>query len=259
MTAAALVALAAVLGCGVLGWIVSLLKRDASIADVFWGPLFVVIAVTMLMLGSGTGPRRLLVLALVAAWAARLTWHLARRNLGQGEDARYRAMRAHHGEKFAIVSLFTVFLCQPLLAWIIAAPVIAVMQHTSPARLTPSDALGTLVFVTGFVLETLADRDLTKFKQDPANRERVLDRGLFRYSRHPNYFGEFVLWWGLGCFGLAVGSVASLVGPVLISVLLLRVSGVTLLESTIVSRRPDYARYQATTNAFFPGPPRRMP
>ncbi len=259
MTTAALVALGGVLGCGVLGWLLSLLKRDASIADVLWGPLFVVIAVTTLLLGSGTGPRRFLVLSLVAAWAARLTLHLARRNLGQGEDARYRAMRARHGERFAIISLFTVFLCQPVLAWIIAAPVIAVMQDASSARLSASDALGTLVFLMGLATEAVADHELAKFRQDPGNRERVLDRGLFRYSRHPNYFGEFVLWWGLGSFGLASGSVASLLGPALLSVLLLRVSGVTLLESTIVSRRPDYARYQATTNAFFPGRPRGVP
>lgn len=257
MTTAALVALAAVFGCGVLGWFVSLVERDASIADVLWGPLFVVIAAVTFVFGDGGGPRRFLVLGLVTVWAARLAWHIGRRNRGHGEDRRYGAMRERHGEKFAFVSLFTVFLCQPVLAWIIAAPVIAVMQRPGPTSLTAGDALGTLVFLSGWVLETTADRELTLFRGDPANRDRVLDRGLFRYSRHPNYFGEFVLWWGLGVFGLAAGSAVSLVGPALLSVLLLRVSGVTLLESTIVSRRPDYARYQASTNAFFPGPPRR--
>jgi steroid 5-alpha reductase family enzyme len=258
VTEAALFALSAALALGVVLWLVSLRLKDASIADVAWGPLFVLIAATAYWLGDGSGPRRLLVLLLVTLWALRLASHLARRNLGHGEDPRYRAMRERAGPAFRWLSLPSVFLLQPLLAWIISAPVIAVMQHAGPPSLDAADVAATLVFALGLGIETVADRQLTAFRRDPANRDRVLDRGLFRYSRHPNYFGEFVLWWGLGGFGLAAGSPLSLLGPALLSVLLLRVSGVTLLESTIVSRRPDYSKYKATTNAFFPGPPRRV-
>jgi len=256
---AAFAALAAALTAGVLLWLVSLRRRDASIADVFWGPLFVVIAGVAYAFGAGTGPRRLLVLALVVIWALRLARHLGRRNLRHGEDPRYRAMRARHRKGFWWKSLPLVFLFQPLLAWIIAAPVMVVMHRPGPASLSGLDGVATLVFAIGLGIEAIADRELEAFRRKPENRASVLDRGLFRYSRHPNYFGEFVLWWALGAFGVLAGSTASLVGPAVVSLLLLRVSGVTLLESTIVSRRPGYARYKATTNAFFPGPPRRAP
>jgi steroid 5-alpha reductase family enzyme len=150
-----------------------------------------------------------------------------------------------------------VFLLQPLLAWVVAAPVIAVMLHAGPPSLGLLDLVATLVCAMGLGIETVADAQLSAFRRDPRHRDQVLDSGLFRYSRHPNYFGEFVVWWGFGLFGLGAGSIFSLVGPALMTLLLLRVSGVTLLESTIATRRPGYARYQATTNAFFPGPPRR--
>ena len=258
MTEAARSALLAAVALGVVLWLVSLWLRDASIVDLFWGPLFVVIAGTAYRVGMGSGPRRLLVLGLIALWALRLSFHLARRNVGNGEDPRYRAMRERRRRYFWLWSLPSVFLLQPLLAWVVAAPVIAVMLDKGPASLGFFDLAASLVFVLGLGLETVADRQLTAFRKDPRNRDQVLDQGLFRYSRHPNYFGEFVLWWGFGLFGLAAGSVASLVGPALLSLLLLRVSGVTLLESTIVSRRPRYSHYKATTNAFFPGPPRRL-
>jgi steroid 5-alpha reductase family enzyme len=258
VTEAALAGLGAALALGVVLWLVSLWLENASIVDIFWGPLFVLIGGTTYWLGGGSGPRRQLVLVLVAIWALRLASHLARRNFGHGEDPRYRDMRSRNGGAFWLLSLPYVFLLQPLLAWIIAAPVLAVMQHEGPPHLDFADAAATLIFALGLAIETIADRQLATFRSDARNRERVLDRGLFRYSRHPNYFGEFVLWWGLGVFGLAAGSVYSLVGPALLSVLLLRVSGVTLLERTIENRRPDYSKYKATTNAFFPGPPRRL-
>jgi len=259
MTEAALVGLGAALSLGLVLWMLSLWLKDASIADVFWGPLFVLISGTTYALGDGSGPRRTLVLILVTLWALRLASHLARRNAGKGEDSRYRAMRERHGRKFWLLSLPVVFLFQAALAWLVAAPVVVAVQQVGPPALGWVDLAATLVFAVGLCVETLADRQLTAFRKDPQNRTRVLDGGLFRYSRHPNYFGEFVLWWGLGLFGVAAGSVASLLGPALLTLLLLRVSGVSLLESTIVDRRPDYLKYKSTTNAFFPGPPRRAP
>jgi steroid 5-alpha reductase family enzyme len=254
---AALTALGVVLALGVLLWLLSLRLADASIADIGWGPLFVVVAVTTFALGHGSGARRMLVLALVVAWATRLSWHLARRSVGRGEDSRYRDLRARYGRRFWLVSLPLVFLLQPLLAWIVALPVTAVMLRAGVAQLGLLDAIATLLVFVGLGFEATADHQLAVFRSDPAHRALVFDRGLFRYSRHPNYFGECVLWWGFGAFGLAAERPASLVGPLLITILLLRVSGVTLLESTIGERRPGYSRYKATTNAFFPGPPRR--
>jgi steroid 5-alpha reductase family enzyme len=256
VTPAMLWALAAALGLGVGLWLLSLWLKDVSIVDIFWGPFFVVIAGVGYAVGAGSGPRRLLVLFLVSCWALRLAFHLARRNLGHGEDPRYQAMRARRERYFWLISLPLVFLLQPALASVVALPLLAVMEHAGPAHLGVLDAVATLVFVVGLGIEVAADSQLRAFRRDPSRRDQVLDSGLFRYSRHPNYFGEFVLWWGFGLFGLAAGSLLSLVGPALMTVLLLRVSGVTLLESTIVTRRPGYARYQATTNAFFPGPPR---
>jgi len=257
MTEAALFALGAALSVGLALWVLSLWLKDASIVDIFWGPLFVVISGTTYELSAGSGPRRTLVLSLVTLWALRLAFHLGRRNAGKGEDSRYRAMRERHGRKFWLLSLPYIFLFQPVLAWLVAAPVVVTVQQAGPPALGWVDLAGTLVFAVGLSVETLADRQLSAFRKDPQNRERVLDSGLFGYSRHPNYFGEFVLWWGLGLFGVASGSIASLLGPALLTLLLLRVSGVSLLESTIVNRRPDYSRYKATTNAFFPGPRRR--
>jgi len=251
-----LVALASALAAGVLLWFVSLALRNASIADLFWGPLFVLMTLSAACVAGSSGARVAVTVVLVAVWAARLSIHLASRNLGHGEDRRYADMRRAHGGHFWLVSLFTVFLAQPLLAWLVAAPVLAILTERVPRPLGALDLAGSLLFCVGFAIESVADFQLTRFRGAPANRERVLASGLWRYSRHPNYFGECLLWWGFGLLGLAAGGVVALAGPVLMSVLLLRVSGVTLLERTIETRRPDYARYRRTTSAFVLWPPR---
>jgi len=238
-------------------WGVSLARKDASIADPFWAPAFLLIAVVSLLahgpegLGS-TDPlsRAHIVLACVAMWAVRLGRHLLRRNLGHGEDPRYAAMRAGHGARFWWVSLFTVFLLQAGLAWGVSLPVQAAIA--APAPLGPLDAIAAAMFLFGFGCEAMADVQLVRFRADPASRGKVLDTGLWRYSRHPNYFGNAVMWWGLGLFGVAVGAWPALVGPLVMTVLLLKVSGVALLERDIGQRRPDYARYIRRTSAFVP-------
>lgn len=252
---ASLLALAVVLSLGALLWMGSLAIENSSIIDLAWGPLFFAIAAVEHSARRGDPGRCTLVLLLVGAWACRLALHLFVRNGFKHEDRRYAAMRARHGKRWAMVSLSVVFLLQPVLAWVVSLPVQAVMLRPGTPPVGWVDGLAALLVVVGTVVETTADVQLARFRS--SGDSGVLDAGLWRYSRHPNYFGDFIVWWGFGAFGVAAGSPWTIVGPLLMSYLLLRVSGVTLLEKTIVSRRPDYATYQQRTNAFFPGRPKR--
>ncbi len=256
MSAVALASAAvAVLGTLAL-WTASVRKRDASIVDVFWGPGFAAIAWTSVAV-SGPSPRGALVAALATVWGLRLAAHLARRRRGQGEDRRYAAMRAAHGERFAFVSLFTVFLLQAALMWSVSLPLQAAAAIRPGSPLGFLEAAGAAIFGVGLAFEAVADAQLARFLADARSRGGVMQKGLWRYSRHPNYFGDFLVWWGLGIASLATGARWTLAGPALMTVLLLRVSGVTLLEKTIGERRPAYAAYAARTSPFFPRPPRR--
>lgn len=250
MLAAAAVSLAAMLAL----WVASLRLRDVSIVDVYWGPGFAVIAWTAVAV-AGASPRGLLVAALTTAWGVRLGVHLARRRRGHGEDRRYAAMRAARGGRFPLVSLFTVFLLQAALLWIVSLPVQA--AAASGGRLGLLDAAGTLLCVAGIAVEATADAQLARFLARPGSGARVMDEGLWRWSRHPNYFGDAVVWWGLGAVGAGGGAPWTLAGPLVMTVLLVKVSGVALLESTIGARRPGYAEYAERTSAFVPWPPRR--
>jgi steroid 5-alpha reductase family enzyme len=242
----------------ILLWLASLRLRDASIVDIYWGPGFAAIATVSFLAAGGGHPRRVLVLALALLWGLRLGGYLLWRNAGQGEDYRYRAMRRRHGERFGIVSLYGVFGLQGALQWIVSLPIQLTQAAPGPASLGALDALGVALWSGGMLFETLGDLQLARFKADPASQGRVMDRGLWRYTRHPNYFGDFLVWWGFGAIALAgpLGAL-SLIGPALMSVLLMRYSGVPTLEHSIGRRRPGYSEYQQRTNAFFPGPPRR--
>jgi len=233
-------------------WLVSLRLRDASIADVFWGSGFAMVAWVAAAGNSGAEPRRSLALALVTVWGLRLSLHVASRNLGHGEDARYQAMRRGHGERFWWVSLFTVFLLQGLLLWAISLPLQAVEVASGPPGLGWLDGIGISLWVLGFLFEAVADLQLRRFKADPASRGKVLDTGLWRYTRHPNYFGDALLWWGFGALALATGAWWALASPAVMTFLLVRVSGVALLEKDIGERRPGYRAYVARTSAFVP-------
>jgi len=240
-----------------LVWAFSLRARDVSLIDRFWGPGFVLLVWVWRELLQADHPRALLVALLVTVWGLRLGWHITRRNRGAGEDARYAAMRARSPATFAWTSLVTVFTLQALLLTLVAAPLHAVMRPEAPSALVPLDALALLLWGTGFAFEAIGDAQLARFKRDPANRGRVMDRGLWAWTRHPNYFGDACLWWGFGVFALSTpGGWITLAGPVLMTVLLRRVSGVTLLESAMAAR-PGYAEYVARTSAFVPRPPRR--
>ncbi|MGQ9686112.1 MAG: DUF1295 domain-containing protein [Thiobacillaceae bacterium] len=239
----------------VLGWLVSLILRNVNLVDSLWSLFFLAAALTYAGLQPEPAPRAMLVLTLVAAWALRLAAHLTVRNWGKPEDRRYQAIRANHTPGFAYKSLYLVFLLQAGLAWLISLPLFVAMVSTAPLGIL--DALAVAIWLTGLVIETVADRQLMRFKRDPTHRGRVLDRGLWRYSRHPNYFGEALVWWGFGLLALSAGAWWALSSPVLMTYLLLRVSGVPLLEQEIVQRRPAYRDYVARTSSFIPWPPRK--
>jgi len=243
-------------GAMVALWALSVRLRDASVVDVFWGPGFAAIAWTSLLVAGPSG-RGLLLASLATAWGLRLGVHLARRRRGHGEDRRYGAMRAARGSRFALISFFTVFLLQAALMWTVSLPIQAGAALGSGEPLGTLDAAGVAVFAVGLWFEAAADAQLARFLADPGSRGRVIQTGLWRYTRHPNYFGDSLVWWGLGLASLATGAWWALLGPALMTVLLLRVSGVTLLEQTIGERRPGYAEYASRTSAFFPWPPRR--
>jgi len=250
--------LAVALALFTLTWLVHLLLRDASIVDVLWGPSFLIVAGVYAALAPGAAPRRWLVLALVAAWALRLGGYLFVRRLGEPEDARYRAMRARWGGAFPWVSLVVVFWLQAVIAWVVSWPLARAIRAAEPAGWSGLDGVGALLVLAGLLFETVGDWQLARFKADPANSGGVMDRGLWRISRHPNYFGECVVWWGFGLLALATGFAAwwTLASPLLMTFLLLRVSGVRLLEKGLAETKPGYADYVRRTNAFFPGPPR---
>lgn len=238
----------------VLAWLVSVVRKDVSIVDSLWSLMFLVIAAWYLVQGEFSGPRAFLVLALVTAWALRLSLYIGIRNHGQPEDHRYQEIRRNNSPGFAWKSLYIVFGLQALLAWLIAMPLAAAMTGTAPLGLV--DLAGGLLWLTGMFFELVGDAQLARFKRDPDNQGKVLSSGLWRYTRHPNYFGEFLIWWGFFLVAVAAGGWWTVLSPLLMSFLLLKVSGVSLLEKDIGERRPAYADYVARTNAFFPGPPR---
>ncbi len=257
MSRLALAALAAICALSLATWTVSVARRDASLVDRMW-PVFIAAAALVFWIRlPAAGPRATLVLVLVLAWALRLGIYITRRNWGHGEDRRYQAIRARNEPGFAFKSLYLVFALQALLAWIVSAPVLVGMAGARPFGVP--DAIGAAVAAFGLAFEAIGDAQMGRFKADAAHRGQVMDRGLWRYTRHPNYFGEACFWWGLALMALAGAGLAGawcLVSPLLMTVLLLEVSGVRLLEKDIVERRPAYRDYVARTPAFIPGPPR---
>jgi len=231
-------------------WLVSLWRRDVSIVDGMW-PVFIASAGSLYAaLAPPPGVAGIAALALLAGWAVRLCVHITVRNHGQPEDRRYQKIRANNQPNFAFKSLYIVFGFQALLAWIVALPFLAIVELQDFGVLS---LLGALLAAFGLVFEAFADAQLERFRSDPANKGRVLETGLWRYSRHPNYFGECCVWWGFGLMALATGAWWAVASPLLMTLLLLKVSGVTMLESDIGDRRPEYARYIRQTNAFLPG------
>jgi steroid 5-alpha reductase family enzyme len=245
------------LAAQLLLWLASVRLRDASIVDIYWGFGFAQIALITAALAGGAPWRKLLLTLLTALWGARLGLYLMWRNAGRGEDYRYQAMRRHYGARFPLVSLATVFGLQGVLMWIVSLPVQLGQVAAAPAHLTWLDGAGVALWAIGLAFESIGDLQLARFKADPANAGAVMDRGLWRYTRHPNYFGDACAWWGLWMIAAAGGAWWTAVSPALMTLLLLKVSGVPMLERTIGKRRPDYAAYIARTSGFVPWFPRR--
>jgi steroid 5-alpha reductase family enzyme len=242
------------LGFAVAGWIFSVYRRNVTVVDSMWSLFFLLATLAYVFHENGLTDRNIILIFIILIWSLRLSIYLSWRNRGAHEDHRYQAIRRNNEPYFWLKSIYIVFGLQAVLAWVISLPLLGIA--TSSAPLNWLDFAGLALWFAGFAWETIADWQLTRFKSQAANRDRVLDSGLWRYCRHPNYFGECLLWWGFYLMALGAGAWWSIIGPLLMTLLLLKVSGVALLEKDIGERRPDYATYIRHTNAFIPGKPK---
>lgn len=249
-------AVSAALALMIFAWLISLTRRDAGVADIAWGLVFATIAWASYLAGDGSSSM-LLAACLTTVWGVRLAVHVGRRNLGHDEDRRYAKMRKKRPGTFWIWSLFGVFLLQGAIALVVSMPLQS-LGAQDPDSIGLIAWIGVAVFAVGFFFEAVGDAQLNAFIRDPDSGDQVMDRGLWKYSRHPNYFGDTTQWWGIWL--LAVGSGAAwwtVIGPIVMTIFILRVSGVTLLEKDMSSRRPGYEEYVERTSAFIPWPPKR--
>jgi steroid 5-alpha reductase family enzyme len=252
-----LILFAVTIGLMTLLWALSLLLKNSSIVDIFWGAGFVIFAwVAFFITPGGFLGRKLLLTTLVTLWGLRLTIHILLRNWGKPEDFRYQVWRTQHGKKWWWYSYFQVFLLQGVLLTLIAAPLLAAQLSAAPARLTALDYIAIPLWLVGFFFEAVGDWQLKRFKSDPANKGKVLDHGVWRYTRHPNYFGDAAQWWAYFLIAASAGGWWTVFSPILMTTLLLRVSGVSLLEKTLDSR-PGYKEYAERTSEFIPWFPKK--
>jgi steroid 5-alpha reductase family enzyme len=239
------------------GWFLAAQIRGRNdIADVAWGMGFVLVSAVSIVAGGSYPARGLLVSSLVLAWGFRLALHIHSRNSGKAEDPRYKKWREEWGRWFVLRSFLQIFMLQGILVLLVALPILYI--NTAPAvEFGWLDMLGCIIWLLGFSFEATADRQLTRFIRDPRNRGHIMTGGLWRYSRHPNYFGEVTLWWGLWLIACSLpGGWLTLVGPLTITILILKVSGIPMLEEHYQGRA-DFEEYKHRTSAFFPLPRRR--
>ena len=258
MTSTAMVTAAVAIAAFMLAmWLLSLVLKNASIVDIGWGVGFVIVAWAVRARLDGNADRQRLLVAMTTLWGLRLAVYLYGRNHGKGEDFRYRAMRKRWGANFPLISLGTVFALQGVLMWIVSLPVQLGQVKVDP-ELGVLAWIGIVVWGIGLFFEFVGDAQLARFKRDPANAGKVMSQGLWRYTRHPNYFGDACVWWGIALVAAetTVGR-WGLIGAAVMTVLLRRVSGVTLLEKSLVKRRAGYDQYVARTSPFIPRPPKR--
>jgi len=234
----------------------ALAVRDNSIVDIAWGPGFLLVALLTLLIGEGRGPRPVVVTVLVAVWGLRLGGYIFLRKRGRGEDFRYAKWRREWGSLFVLRSYFQIFLLQGAFLIVISSGIM-IVNASSPPSFGFLDLVGAALWAVGFFFEAVGDAQLARFKKDPENKGRIMTSGLWRLTRHPNYFGEAAMWWGLLVIALSVpGGWKAVASPVLLTFLLLRVSGVTMLEKKYEGNRA-FAEYASRTSAFFPLPPKR--
>jgi steroid 5-alpha reductase family enzyme len=239
-------------------WIWSVRITNASIVDIFWGAGFVVVNTFYVFHLEKIEPRNLLVSVLVLIWGLRLTMYLAYRNIGKGEDYRYQEFRKNYGEKrYWWFSYFQVFLLQGVLILIISLPLFGVHYSGSSAPLFWLDYLAILTWAIGFIFEAGGDYQLYRFKKNQKNKGKVLNTGFWKYTRHPNYFGDVLVWWSYGLFSIAAGGYWQVIGAIFMTFLIIKVSGVALLEKTLKNTKPKYKEYVEKTNSFFPWFPKK--
>jgi steroid 5-alpha reductase family enzyme len=246
-----------IIGAMTILWIVSIFLRNVSIADLFWGMGFVISGAWYPLVAPGNPARKILVLCLVTIWGLRLTVYLFMRNAGKGEDFRYREFRKKYGEKrYWWISFFQTFLLQGILMWLISAPLLGAQYY--PKELNLLDIAGCAVWLLGFIFEAGGDYQLAKFRSDPSNKGKLLKTGFWSLTRHPNYFGDSAVWWGFGLICLGGGSWLPVAGSILMTLLIIKVSGVALLEKSLIGTKPGYKEYAETTNAFIPWFPKKI-
>jgi steroid 5-alpha reductase family enzyme len=239
-------------------WIISIILKNVSIVDLFWGFGFVLVSIFYFLNTLGYAPRKIIVLILVTVWGLRLSAYLTWRNYRKGEDFRYREFRKKYGEKrYWWISFFQVFLLQGLLMWLISAPLLGAQFNGYDRNLNLLDYAGIVFWLTGFIFEAGGDYQLAVFKADPSNKGKVLDTGFWHYTRHPNYFGDSMVWWGYGFNCLAAGSIWPVLGSALMTALIIKVSGVAMLEKSLMEQKPQYQEYIKNTSSFFPWFPKK--
>jgi steroid 5-alpha reductase family enzyme len=247
-----------VFGLMILLWLFSLALKNSSIVDIFWGTGFVIFTwIAFILTPDGLITRKLLLSVLVTVWGLRLSLHILRRNWGKPEDFRYQTWRKEAGASWWWRSLFKVFILQGVLLLIVATPLLAVQLKPLPSHLIWLDFLAIIVWMIGFFFESVGDWQLSRFKANPANKGKLLNTGVWRYSRHPNYFGDATQWWAYWLLAVAAGGWWTIFSPIIMTGLLLRVSGVRLLEKTLKETKPGYAEYVETTSEFIPWFPRQ--
>jgi len=238
-------------------WVVSVVKKNASIVDPFWGFGFVLLAWLYYFQSEGLEERKLIITILVTIWGLRLSIFLGKRNWGKAEDFRYQQFRKDYGEhRYWWVSFFQVFLLQGVLLWLISAPILGAQNGANQA-LGIIDYTAILIWIFGFSFEVGGDYQLSKFKANPQNKGKVLDSGFWKYTRHPNYFGDGFQWIAFALFSIANSCYLPLLSALLMNFLLLKISGVALLEKTLSKTKPQYAEYVRKTPAFFPWFPKK--
>lgn len=251
------IGLAVILGLMTLLWLVSLWLKNSSIVDIFWGTGFVIVNwIYYALTPEGYMVRKLLIGLLVTLWGLRLSIYILYRNWGKQEDFRYQKWRGEAGSKWWWQSFFRVFLLQGILMWAISAPLLAAQRGSLPVNLTFLDYLGIGVWLIGIYFEAMGDYQLAMFRSDPNNKGKVLDSGVWYYTRHPNYFGDSAQWWGYYLIAAASGGWWTIFSPILMTLFLLRVSGVALLEKTL-GTRPGYKEYIDRTSSFIPWFPKK--
>jgi steroid 5-alpha reductase family enzyme len=239
-------------------WVLSVIIKNVSIVDLFWGFGFVVVNAFFVFASGELNARKILMLVLVSVWGLRLSIYLAWRNLGKGEDFRYQEFRRKYGpERYWWISYFQTFLLQGVLMMIISLPLLAISSGAGSNTLGAIDFIGILVWLTGFTFEAGGDLQLAMFKRNPKNKGQVLDTGFWKYTRHPNYFGDSAVWWAYALFSIAAGGYWQIIGSVIMTLLIIKVSGVALLEKTLTVAKPQYQDYIRKTSAFLPWFPKR--